>query len=73
MEKILLECLSQDGLDRLLRGEGAPAGGQKEGEGVPDMGGELQGDELQQPEGDTAQQDKTGLGDGMDSPRARPV
>ena len=58
MEKILLERVSQDRLDGLLRGERATAGAQKEREGVPDVVGELQGDELQQPEGDTPQQDE---------------
>jgi hypothetical protein len=41
MEKILLERVSQDRLDGLLRGERATAGAQKEGEGVPDVVGKL--------------------------------
>ncbi len=54
----MLERLSQDRLAGLLRGERTTAGAQKEGAGVPDVVGELQRDELEQPEGDTAQQDK---------------
>ncbi len=48
-EKILLEGLRQDRLDGLLRGESATARAQKEGEGIPDVVGELQSDELEQP------------------------
>ena len=37
---------------------GTIAGPEKEGEGVPDVARELQGDKLEQPKSDTAQQDK---------------
>ena len=54
----MLARLSQDRLDGLLRREGPTAGPEKEGEGVPDVARELQGDQLEQPQSETAQQDK---------------
>src|SRR5947207_14281220 len=56
--EILTQYLSEDGLHRSLGGQSPTAGAEEPGERRPNLLRKLQGDELKQAEGDTAQHDE---------------
>ncbi len=53
------QLLSEDGFDGALRRQGTTARAEKQMEPVPDLRVQLQRHQLEQPDGDTAQHDKT--------------